>query len=107
MTTDKTYIEKFTITYDPHSETEEAEANKVMADEKLDFISRKCVRGQMILVAQREVMPFDCAIDRLMAMAAELDPQIIAEQDLKKRTILTKERLTCSDAASFLLNDSE
>jgi hypothetical protein len=104
ITTDKTYIEQFTISYDPHSEAEEAEANKILADNDLDFISRKPVRGNMVLVGRREVLPYDAAIAKLDEWAEELRPQIEAEQDIDKKTRLIKESLTCSGASSFLLN---
>lgn len=49
--------------------------------------------------------PFQPAIDRLESWAKELRPQIEAEKDATMKARLMDEFMTCTTAASFLLND--
>lgn len=106
MEIQRKYYEYITITYDPQTEDEAVE--KFLSGKDTDFVSRRPKGDHMVLVEKIEMLsPYEIAIDRLNHMASELDPLIEAEQDVDKKTRLIKERLTCSDAASFLLNDEE
>jgi hypothetical protein len=55
--------------------------------------------------ARLRLWTYGPAIRRLNAMAEEIRPAIETESDPKKKDRLIREYLTCTTAASFLLND--
>jgi hypothetical protein len=65
----------------------------------------RCLERLVRIRARLRMWTYGPAIRRLYAMAEELRPTIEAETDLKKKERLMREYLTCTTAASYLLND--
>jgi hypothetical protein len=65
----------------------------------------RCLARLVRIRARLRLWTYGPAIRRLNAMAEELRPAIEAETDLKKKDRLMREYLTCTAAASYLLND--